>query len=220
MIGLVRVSPPSGRSAGVVRLERLPNTKTAHLAGYLVLCRCSEELDTTLTWHGEVRVARPSVALGLVCQPEILFGALGKLTAPVNPVIAPEALQDGRIPDSALTAIRQASVEGKILEDLWHANGDRILQELPLLETLISHASDGRKLQSVSRSLDLSDDSIRRRLRAIGLQPGDLMREVRLNAYTLLVRMGDSPSRALVACGWNDPKARQKVAARFRQQHR
>jgi methylphosphotriester-DNA--protein-cysteine methyltransferase len=88
------------------------------------------------------------------------------------------------------------------------------------METLISHASDGRKLQSVSRSLGLSDDSIRRRLRAIGLQPGALMREVRLKAYSLLVRMGDSPSRALAACGWNDPKARQKVAARFRQQHR
>jgi AraC-like DNA-binding protein len=219
MIGLVRVSPPSGRSAGVVRLERLPNTKTAHLAGYLVLCRCSEELDTTLTWHGEVRVARPSVALGLVCQPEILFGALGKLTAPVNPVIAPEALQAGRIPDSGLTAIRTASVEAKVLEDLWHAKGARILQEQPLLETLISHASHGKKLQSVSRSLGLSEDTIRRRLRAIGLQPGALIREIRINAYTLLLRMGDSPSRALVACGWNDPKARQKVVARFRQQH-
>jgi AraC-like DNA-binding protein len=217
MIALVRLLPPDDPCLWVECLTQPPVPTAARHSGYLVRCGDGAELDATLEWYSAVRAVRPSVPLGLVCAAEVCAGALGRAAHPVQPLISPNRLSRGRVPAAALAEMRAVSVESRILEEMCWIHGDRILTQQTLLEVLISHAASGGTLKRLSRQLGLSDETLRRRLEAVGLRPKPLMAGARLRAYDLRVELGDRPANALLACGWTDPKSRQKVRRRLAQ---
>jgi AraC-like DNA-binding protein len=215
MIGLVRLSPPDF-CPGVERLDWVPEPASALHWAYLVLCATEEEVTEMLAWYCEVRAARPSVGFGLVCEPAICAAALGKATVPVSPVIAPDSLERDQVPPSVIEEMKAASVEGHILEDMLVKYGQKILKEQTIIEALIHGASRGVRLKRISRDVGLSEDTVRRRLQAVGLQPQTVMSQIRLRAYDLLLEMGDRPSSAALTCGWAEIKAQRKAAGRAR----
>jgi hypothetical protein len=220
MIALVRLLPPCDPCPGVARLDRRPPPDAARHSGYLVRCSDTAELEATLEWYGDVRAVRPSVPLGLVCAPEVFApevcaGALIRAAHPVRPIFSPDWLDRGRVPSSALAEMRAVSVEGRILDELCGIHGDEIQAQRPLMEALVSCAAAGGTLKRFSREVGLSDETVRRRLALVGLRPKRLMAWARLRAYDLRVELGDRPAGALLACGWTDPKSRQKVRRRL-----
>jgi hypothetical protein len=214
MIGLVRLLPPSGDELRVEVLDRLPEPIDASHSGYLVRCGDEAEMAETLAWYTEVRVARPSITLGIVCSPAVCAAALGRTTIPIQPVIDPDLLQDGHVPPWGISELRSVSVEAQIVAELVEARGDGVAAERALLEILVSYACRGRTFQRLCRDLKRSDDVVRERLTAIGVQPGRFMSAVRLRAYDLLVERGHRPVDARLACGWTSAKARDQARKR------
>jgi AraC-like DNA-binding protein len=216
MIALVRLLPPIDSCVTVTELDHLPTLETATHSGYFVLCQDKTELYETLAWHAALRALVPSVGLGLVCPPEISAAALRLIGQNLRPVLYPHALPVARVPSAALEDLRSRSIEGQIFRELCETHQGRIEPHTDIVEALIAHAIQGGTASGVARRLGLSVDTLRRRLQVIGLQPGSLIPQIRLRGYELRVESGDSPTKALLACGWTDPKAHRKVCARKR----
>lgn len=215
MIALVGVLSPTGSHTGTVTMNRLPNPEHSRHAGYVVHCRDSAEVERTLAWHEDVRVLRRSTPLGLVCDLHHCAVAVGSLAYPVQPIIPPAELSAGALPDHALDQIRTRSVEGLIFATLCHLYGDELTANRETIEAIISSAVHGGTLGRVATLLGISTETIRRRLRAIGISPGRLRTSIRLQAYRLLVDLGEHPAAALQACGWSDYEARRKCQRRW-----
>lgn len=214
MIGLVGLLARHRDRGGVEVLDRLPEPSRSLHSGYFVRCGQESEVEDVLEWYRLVKEVRPTLVLGLVCAPDFCAAALGRTTIPVHPVIHPDRIEDGSAPSWALSEIRFASVERRILQELVQEHGTPIMAERYLLEVLIANGIRGVTVERLSRRAGLSHDTVSRRLKVVGIQAGALVRVVRLRAYDLLVESGEPPASAVSACGWTSAKARYEARKR------
>jgi acyl-coenzyme A thioesterase PaaI-like protein len=215
MIGLLDVlPPPSGDAAGTFRLETLPPPPAPRLSGLIARCRDAHEARRTLEWYDRVRSSRPEFPLGLVCASAACVDALSRCRFPVEALVAPAELCAGGVPGAAMDAVRAAAVESRILEELVQRHGTAILEALPTLKITVAQAVRGGTVQAAARELGVTRDTVRRRLKAVGLSAGLLMAKARLRAFDLRIEMGYDRGSALVTCGWSSHDARRKARSR------
>jgi hypothetical protein len=203
MIGLLELSAPAGQAVGVERIEVLPAPPAARYSGIMIRCDDAAPLATALEWFARVRAERPAFALGIVARPEMCFRRLGACRHPVRPVLAPHEVVGGELPVSALSEMFEASIEGRLLEELVRDHGGGILAEQNTLECLISHAVRGGTVQRAAKDVGWSIATIGRRLARFGLRPGRLRSWVRVQAYEFRIEQGETPASALAAGGWH-----------------
>jgi hypothetical protein len=214
MIGLVGILPPPAHHDGTVCLNEVPPVPATGLAGVAVLCGRASEVEAALSWYGAVRAIRPAFPMGLVCWPEDSATALGACAHPVNPVIRPGDLHAGGLPLQSLDQLRAASVEGLILQEMTLKYGASVQRERALLQCLVPPAVRGGSLRRVARDCGVSEDTVQRRLRALGLRCGRLMSWVRVRGFQLHVELGVDRSTALTIGNWSSHDARRKTARR------
>lgn len=214
MIGLVGISPPADSQHGTVVLTALPRAPAEGLSAVIVRPENEQAVGTVLAWFERMVSRRLTLVLGLVCPPDWCAAALGAFTHPVRLVLPPEDLEGDCLPAAALATVRNASVEGLILDELHRKHGDAVHSERTIVGCLISHAVRGGTLNSVAADLGCSTTTIWRRLRAIGVSPRATMSRVRLRAYELQVELGADPGHARRAGGWYTRRAWKKALAR------
>lgn len=173
MIGLVRISPPGGRADGTVVMDSLPPGPPDHLSALVVQVEDEGAVARVLSWFQKVAVERPTFALGLVCPPESCAAALGTFVHPVRLVLSPDDLQGGSLPAAALATMRDASVEGLILDELHRKHGDAVDSDRTTVECLISHAVRGGTQLGRLRSRVFHDDGLEAPPRDRTQPPGD-----------------------------------------------
>jgi hypothetical protein len=216
MIALVRVLPPSKPGLAVRALGALPEHPAVGYSGAIVLCGDGLEVQLLLNWYADIRASPPGFSLGLVCPYRMCAPQLGNFLFPVAPVLAPEALHDPALLLTAIRTVREASIEGRILEEVVDERGAEVLEARPLLECLISHAVRGATLRSAARDQALAEETVRARLKRFGIQPGHFMSRWRIRAYQLRREAGESAHAALLAGGWQDHDARREAQRRLR----
>jgi len=211
MIGLVRILAPTDDSAGTESLRALPRIPASKYAGFFVRCDTRTLVEETVDWWSSLRRDRPEIPLGMVAHPRDCAALLATCSASLASLLQPTELRAGALPNEALNKLREASVEGQILEGLVSEHGPGILHYDATLKPLIARAVRG-----AARDLGVAPDTVRRRLRDVGLSAGRLVRETRVEAYRVRVSLGLSKDTALVCCGWHSHKDRRRVARRLR----
>lgn len=215
MLAFVDLAPPAD-ATGVQVLSDLPAVPGTAYCGFFVRCDKDGQLRTTLDWYAAILEERPFVPLGVVCQPQLCFSALGGFPHAVCPVLSTSQLIGESPPLASIEQLRAASIEGAVISMIVREFGPDVLAKKRTVKALVARAIDGGQLQSVARDLNLSPQTIRNRLAKVGLKPGYLMRIARVWAYQMRVRMGVDRHTALMATGWNNPEARRKVIRRLR----
>lgn len=216
MIALVRITLPSKPGLGARALRVLPEHPAIGYSGAIVQCGDGLEVQVLLDWYGDIRASRPGFSLGLACSPRMCALQLGNFLFPVAPVLAPEDLHDPALLVTAIRTVREASIEGRILEEVVDERGIEVLEARPLLECLISHAVRGATLRSAARDQALAEETVRGRLERFGIRPGHFMSRWRIRAYQLRREAGESAHAALMAGGWQDHAARREAQRRLR----
>lgn len=216
MIALVRLlPPPSAASCGTAMLPALPSSPASRYSGFFVRCDGAPQMYETLEWYADLRERRPAVPLGLVCPPD-LNPALRIFPHPVAPVLASSEVPDKTVPRQALEEIRRTAVDGKIFDELVNKFGARVLSERRLVNAIVARAVAGNKLYHVARDLGVCEETVRRRLKLLGLEAGDFMSYVRVRAYDLRIKLGVAAMDALFAGNWNSQEDRRRCAGRVR----
>jgi hypothetical protein len=170
-------------------------------------------IHAVIEWFGDMRAKRPAFAVLLVTDHR--FGAtLASCPHPVRAVVRPSDLVAGGLPRVALDQLRAASVEGRVLDRLVLQFGGALLEHMPLVRGLVAHAVRGGTVSAAVSDLDISVDTVRRRLTAAGVPPRDFMRAARVLAYEERRRRGASAPTALAACGWTDPEHLRRARRR------
>lgn len=216
MIGLVGVRPPPGRPCGVTVLERVPESPAPRYAGFIVRGANRAAVDDVVLWYDALRERRAALALGLVARPDDSAEALAKAKHPVTLFLRPEALIGEAVPAEALCRVRQASVEGRLLEELVEAAGASVLEERRALEALVARGTNGGSVAGAARDLGVNTETLRRRLRPFGLKPSDVTRWTRVRGFEIRVELGTERNAALWAGGWMTHEQRRKTARRAR----
>jgi hypothetical protein len=214
MIALIGLLPPAGHAQGVQQGPGLPEPPATPFSGFLVRCDQEPDLAATLAWYRDVAEQRVDVPLGIVYAPNVCLAMLGECERVIRPLLSTGELIAGAPPIAAVERLREASVEGRIMEELVAEFRESILAERKILTALIGRAVNGGTLQSAARDLKCSQEKVRLHLAKFGITPGQLMTRVRLRAYDLRKQLGVSTSYALTAGGWDNPEARRKVAGR------
>ncbi len=129
-------------------------------------------------------------------------------------VVPPCDLEAGGLPRDALDRLRAASVEGRVLDRLVLQFSGALLGHLPVVRCLVAHAVRGGTVSAVSGDLDISVDTVGRRLAEFGVRPRDFMRAARILAYDEWRMQGASAPTALAACGWTDPEQLRRARLR------
>jgi hypothetical protein len=205
MIGLVGVRPPSGTSTGIRLLEGLPAPPASEVAAMAVFCETKGGLVRVLGWFAEIRATRRAFPLIIVAAPERWGATLATTQHPVLRVVPPTEMEGEGLPQLVLDELREASVEGRVLDRLVLRFGARLLDELPVVRSLISHGVRGGTVSRAARDLILSPDTVQRHMARVGVLPRDFVRAARILAYEEHRRHGTAAPIALAACGWTDP---------------
>ncbi len=213
MIGLLGVHPPAGDGAGTRLLESLPAPPAPALAAAAIRCDREIALDAVLEWYGEIRAKRPAFAITLVVDHRF-YATLIACPHPVVAVVPPCDLEAEGLPRDALDWLRTASVEGRVLDRLVLQFGDALLEHLPVVRCLVAHAVRGGTISAASGDLNISVDTVGRRLAEFGVRPRDFMRAARVLAYDERRKQGASAPTALVACGPTDPEQLRRARRR------
>lgn len=216
MIGLVGIAPPTGAAHGTVTLDSLPRIPAERLAALVARADGEDAVERLLAWFRKLMARRPTFTLGLVARPEECAAALGVCVHPVRLVLPPEALIQGALPRAALAVVRNASVEGILLEEFHRDNELAVVSQRTLVECLISHAVRGGSVNAVAADLGCSTITVWRRVARFGLKPGALMTRIRLRAFEVRVELGVHPDHARRAGGWYTRRAWEKAVARDR----
>lgn len=216
MLGFLSVRPPLGFAGGARVIESFPSVPAEGLSGLVVRRDTPTGVEKALGWCERVRILRPSFVFGLVAPPEACFRMLGVFTQPVPVVVPPEDLEDGCLPVDVFMILRNASVEGRILEELRCAGRAATPAVRATVRCLVSHGVRGGTVNSVAAELGCSTATVWRRVTRIGLKPRVLMSWARLRAYELRIELGDSPEAARRAGGWLSRRAWEKGVGRIR----
>ncbi|MEJ2186012.1 MAG: hypothetical protein P8Z36_08750 [Gemmatimonadota bacterium] len=214
MMAFVGIQPPTGHSEGIQAVPDLPESPATRFSGFLVRSEHESNLARTLAWYRDVVDQRPGVPLGIVYSPNVCLAMLGECAHPIRPIIPTDNLVAGAPPMAVVEQLREASVEGRIMQELVAEFGGSILVEKRILTALIAYGVGGGLVASAAHELKCSQEKIRLHLAEFGIQPGRLMSRVRLRAYDLRKQLGVQTRQALDAGGWHTSEARRKVARR------
>ena len=129
----------------------------------------------------------------------------------------PARLNGGGLSANGLEALREAGIEGRILEEIVREYGPQVLSERESLEALIARAVSGSTIGRAASDLGIHPDKIGRELKGVGLSARRLRQWARLRGYEHRTRMGMAPGLALAACGWTDQEHRRRAVARLRE---
>jgi hypothetical protein len=155
------------------------------------------------------------MAFAVILVTDHRFGAtLAWCPHPVVGVVLPCELEAGGLPRDALDRLRAASVEGRVLDRLVLQFGDALLEHLPGVRCLVAHAVRGGTVSAAVSDLDISVDTVGRRLAEFGVRPRDFMRAARVLAYEERRMQGASATTALAACGWTDSEQLRRARRR------
>lgn len=215
MIGLVRVLPPAGDGAGTTRLDSLPEPPATRFSALAVRCANGAGAAETLDWYRTVRDARPALRLGLVCEPESCAEQLAELPYPLAFLLRPGDLVADGLPREALGRLRDASVEGRIFDEVVERYGEQVLEQEETIRALIGRACCGGTVSRAARDLGVAPFTVTRRLGSVGVSARDLRSAARLRAYEFRVELGVDPAEALRASGWTGQEDRRKAARRI-----
>lgn len=217
MIGLVCVLPPPGDGAGTVCLEALPEPPASRFSGVAIRCADRDGVAEALRWYRAVRDARPALAFGLVCEPQACAEQLAGLPHPITFLLRPGDLVAGGLRGEALAQLREAGVEGRILDEVVERYGKEVLDQEETIRALIARACCGGTVARAARDLGVSSKTVRRRLHGAGIPAAGLFRAwVRLRAFEVRVQLGVDRTVALKAAGWRSQAERRKAARRAR----
>lgn len=217
MIALVRVSAPPGAESGTVELNSLPEPPGSRYTAFAVQCQAEGEAHEALLWYRTVLDSRPSAPLGLIARETDCIQAVADLDHSLEFFMNPRRLNGEGLPASALQALRDAGIEGRMLEEIVREHGREVLSEEKALRVLISRAAAGGSIGRAASDLGVHQDTLVRRLDRVGLSLGPLKRRVRVRAYGLRVEHGVNPSVALLAGGWTNHEQRRKTMSRLRE---
>lgn len=217
MIALVRVTAPPAAGGGTEELGTLPDPAGFGYTAFAVHCREVGEVRETLDWYRAVLASRPAVPLGLIAPDTEAIAPIADLNHSLAFVMNPGRLNGGGLPVTALDALREAGVEGRILEEVIEEHGPEVLVHGALIRAVIARAVAGGTCGRAARDLGVHPDTLARRLKGIGLSPRLLRQRVRVRAYELRTALEVDRSAALVAGGWTTHEQRRKAGARLRQ---
>lgn len=217
MIALVRVTAPPAAGGGTEELGTLPDPPGSRYTAFAVHCREVGEVRETLDWYRAVLASRPAVPLGLIAPDTEVIEPIAALDHSLAFVMNPARLNGGGLPVTALAALLEAGIEGRILEEIVAEHGPEVLVHGALIRAVIARAVAGGTCGRAARDLGVHPDTLARRLNAVGLAPRLVRQRVRVRAYELRTDLGVERSAALVAGGWTSHQQRRKAVARLRQ---
>lgn len=217
MIALVGVPAPPTSSGGTKELGALPEPPGSRYTAFAVHCREGREVRDALDWYRIVLDSRGDAPLGLIARDSDCVRHLVRLDHSLVFLMDPVALAHGRLPVSALQALREAGIEGRILEEVVREYGPAVLSEQESLKALIARAVAGSTIGRAASDLGIHPDTLARRLNGVGVAPRWLRQWARLRAYELRVELGTDGRIALGAGGWTHHEQRRKAMARLGQ---
>ena len=215
MMALVRVSAPPGAGKGTAELTSLPEAPASRYTAFAVRCRDEGEVREALAWYRTVLESRPETPLGLIARAADCVQAVADLDRSLVFVMDPARLNGGGLPGNSFQALREAGIEGRILEEIVCEYGPEVLSQREPLNALIARAVTGSTIARAANDLGVHPRTLARRLKGVGLSSGWLRQWARLRAYELRLQMGIEARVALVAGGWADQEQRRKAAARL-----
>ena len=216
MIALVRVPAPPRAANGIAEIGSLPEPPASRYTAFAVHCRDETEVREAVVWYRALFDSRSGTPLGLIAGANDCIQPVAHLDRSLVFVMDPSRLSGGGLPESALEALREAGVEGRILEEIVRKHGPEVLSEQQSLRALIGRAVAGSTIARAANDLCVHPDTMTRRFKRVGLSARWLRRWVRMRAYQLRVELGVDRSVALVAGGWTDHEQRRKASARLR----
>jgi AraC-like DNA-binding protein len=216
MIALVRLPAPSGAGNGTAELTSLPEAPASRYTAFAVRCRDEGEVREALAWYRRVLESRPETPLGLVARATDCVRPVADLDRSLVFVMDPARLSGGALPASALETLREAGIEGRIMEEIVCDYGPQVLSQRQSIEALIARAAAGGTLQRAANDVGVHPNTLARWLKGVGLSPRRLRQQVRVRAFELRVEQGMERNTALDAGGWTDHEKRRQTLARLR----
>lgn len=207
--------PPVGDGAGTACLDGLPEAPASRFSALAVRCVDREGVREAVRWYRTVRAKRPAFAFGLVCEPAACAEELAGLPYPLTFLLRPGELVADGLPGEALGQLREASVEGRIFDEVVERYGEEVLEQEETIRAVIARACCGGTVARAARDLGVSVATVTRRLEVVGIRAGRLRAEARQWAYEARVQLGVDPGEALRASGWSAQKDRRKAARRL-----
>jgi AraC-like DNA-binding protein len=215
MIGLLRVLAPARDTIGAVVLDDLPLPPAASISACAVGCRGLEEVDETLNWYEQLHVLRPELPLGLIAEPADCARQLARYQHPLAFLLSPGDLRAEAIPSRHWELLLEGSLTGTLREELCAGYEPLSATEERTIRILICRGMHGATVSRVAKDLNVSVETVRRRIRRLGITPSALLRQIRHRAYELRVALGTDRRSSLVAAGWSDHEQRRKARARL-----
>lgn len=216
MIALVRVSAPAGAGSGIAEIGSLPEPPGCGYTAFAVHCRGEGEVRETLLWYRLVLDSRPGAPLGLIACATDCIQPIAELDHSLTFVLDPGELNGGGLPAGALEALRNAGIEGRILQEIVNEHGPEVFAEQGMLRAVIARAVSGGTLGRAARDLGVHPDTLARWLKSAGLSPRLLRQGIRMRAFELRVELGMERGVALGACGWTHQGPRRRALGRLR----
>lgn len=217
MIALVRVSAPPGAGCGTAEFSSLPQPPALRYTAFAVQCRDEGEVREALGWYRTILKSRPATPLGLVARPMDCIQPVAHLDRSLVFAMDPARLNGGGLPASAFETLREAGIEGRILEEIVRKYGSEVLSERKSLDALIARAVSGSTIGRAAKDIGIHPDTLARQLKGVGVSPLWLRRWARVRAYQLRTQTGMDPGVALAAGRWTDHEQRRKAVARLRE---
>lgn len=207
--------------AGFVEIESLPQPPALRYCGFLI--ECTPAPAGLIEWIQEVRATRERLSIGAVVDPgDPLLFTLAKAGMRLGPLISAAEAVDGRILIEALYQLRDATVEGLVLE-AWlsrrmAAGYDNTPEIEDALSAVVAVGSTGAGVPSLVRHLELTRTEVYRLFEDLGLPPpGAALRRARHEVLEIRVeKFGMDEALAREATGWLNPRAYEIARYRWR----
>lgn len=216
MLALIRVLPAPDDGVGTRHLEVLPDPPALRYSGFVVRCRDAAEVEATIVFYREIHHARPTAPLALVARPADCAHHLADFPARML-LVTPDELEPSGLPQAVVHHMREASIEGTILEEIAGEYGERVFTQEETLRAVVSRGLCGSTVESAAKDLGVHRETIRLRLNKVELKPGELISWVRGRAYQIRLERGVTKADAREAGGWHNPEAAREF---LRRRHR
>jgi hypothetical protein len=179
-----------------------------------------------IDWYCEMRHSRKYVPIGGMVDPADEFAfSLAESGVHLQPLLRASQFADGRVPTSVLQRIRDAAVEGRIIEAWRTRRSEAGLDDTREVEELLAAAVavgvSGAGIPTLIARLGLLGSvgraTLYRRFERANLPPpGELLRQARLESMSVRLELGMDRVAACAAAGWLTPQAYASALRRFR----
>ncbi|HEX9899444.1 MAG TPA: hypothetical protein VGC81_09465 [Candidatus Methylomirabilis sp.] len=215
MIGLIGLSPEVALP-WVDVLRALPEPPAWRHSGFLIALSSQPSVDLVIEWCRRIRSARPHLPIGAVVQaadPRLVLAM--RTGVRLRPVLEEREVRCDAVPRAVLEEVRDATVEGRILER-WTDQG---LLDVPEARQLVAAAAavgvTGAGVPVLCGRLGCSRATLYRRFDSAGLPtPKVMLSNARLESVKVRLGLGMEPHEARRAAGWFSVEAYQKVRSR------